>query len=140
MSYEVGSVDIAKYSLPSGYKEMCFVDLEKVNISNLFDYPQIRTYVLNRVEKNVFFFYDGGFDADYIPDLGVSYYPYFSCLDRKGAVEVRIEGAEGKGKIRLPVRKEYCENAFRKPWGCLVLDIIFGEGYRQGCHDDYDIC
>jgi len=141
MSYEVGSVDIVRYALPSGYNEICFVDLDKVNITNLFDYPQIANYVAGGVEKNVFFYSNDGFHADYIEDLGIKYYPYFSCMDRKGIVDVRIEGRDGKGKLRLPAKREYCENADAAgPWACNALDLTFGEGYKQDCYDDYKLC
>jgi len=141
MSYEMGSVDVVKYPLPSGYSEICIVDLEKVNVTNLFDYPQIRSYIISGAEKNVFFFSNDGFHADFISDLGVLSYPYFSCIDRKGAIEISIEGGEGKGKVRLPPKKEHCENAAaNSPWGCLVLDYTFGEGYKEDCKEDYGFC
>lgn len=145
VGFEIGSVKIEKYDVPSNFDEVCFVDLVHVDVSDLGDYPIIQNSVESGANKNIFLMGEQGFETMYIEDLGVFYWPHYSCLSpRTGKIELEIEGV-GYGAAVKVVERDYCNNAQIFDM-CLGLDLAFCPdykldcGYRAKCCEKYKLC
>ena len=140
LSNDYGSVRIEKYKLPSGFDEICFVDLKNVNPSDIVNHPIIKDSVESGVKENIFLLGKNNFDTLYVKDLELSSYPYLSCISSKiGSVELRIEGKGNAVVIKTPPYQKYCQNA--KNGGlCNGLDIVFGSEYKSECCKEYGLC
>jgi hypothetical protein len=140
LSSDYGSVRIGKYKLPSGFDEICFVDLKNVNPSDIMNHPIIKDSVESGVKENIFLLGKSNFDSIYVEDLELSSYPYFSCISSKiGSVELRIEGKGNAAVIKTPPSQKYCQNA-QDGGLCDGLDIVFGSGYKSDCCKEYGLC
>lgn len=145
VGFDIGSVKIEKYGVPSTFDEICFVDLRDVVVSYLGNYSIIQDSVESGANKNVFLMGEGGFETMYIEDLGVFYWPHYSCLStRTGIIELEIEGV-GHGAAVKVMEREYCNNAEILDM-CLGLDTVFCPdykeecGYRAKCCEKYNLC
>lgn len=103
MSYSYGSVSKKILTVPSGYEEVCFVDLDcfaekKCTFDDDFKYPIIKNYVESGAKENVFLkdksFYGGNITVVEDKDG-------FDCITvARGKLNLRIEGiANSKAQI-----------------------------------------
>jgi hypothetical protein len=89
------------YNLPSGYKELCVVDLKQVKPEDIIGHPLIRDSVDSKAQANVFLLGDK-FENFYAKDLAVAEAPFYSCVNAKsGQVEVRMEGHGDSTLVKL---------------------------------------
>lgn len=141
MSFDKGSVKVEKYRPPSNFDEICFVDLEEVDPTNINN-SVIRDSVESGARKNLFFIGKDDFESDYIEDLRLFYFPFFSCIKPR-PVELRIEGRGDGAAVRaVPPDKELCLSAndhSDREAMCNALEV-FGLGYRKDCCDEYGLC
>ena len=92
---DFGTVSIKEFQVPSGYKEICFVenyfDLDP-NFASSFeaDYPLIVDSVSSGIEKNVFLVKDVSMESFYVGKIDVS--PDLYCLPAGSAIKLSIEG------------------------------------------------
>lgn len=139
-SVDYGDIKIEKYNVPTSIDEICFVDLNKVNPSDIMNHPMIKDSVESGVKENIFLKGKKYFETIYVEDLVLSNYPYFSCIQSKiGSVKLRIEGKGNIAVIKTPSSQKYCQNA-QDGGLCDGLDIVFGPGYKSECCKEYGLC
>ncbi len=149
IGFDIGSVKIGKYSVPSTFDEVCFVDLRYVDVSELGNYSIIKDSVESGANKNVFLIGEDGFETMYIEDLGVFYWPYYSCLStRTGKIELEIEGV-GHGAAVKVMEREFCQKANDDSANpeemCNLLNVLCPDyktecRYRAKCCEKYKLC
>lgn len=132
---EFGSKLKKTYSLPSGFDEICFVDLNSVSLEEV-DKAFVKTSVESGVRDNVFLF---GADTESFHVDGLKLLePFYYCIV-SDSVSLTIEGVGGSALVYTPVYEKYCQNAQSGDL-CEGLDIAFYEGYRDGCCSKYSLC
>jgi hypothetical protein len=135
---EVGSVKIAKYKIPAVFSEVCFVDLDNIDVDPL-DNPIIEDAVNSGSDRNVFLAGEDNFESLHIDDLGVVFHPNYVCLHpRSSILELKLEGTKYGVGVKV-VDKEICERAPSVQNACAALDL-FGAGYRVECCAKYQKC
>ncbi|MGV8141764.1 MAG: hypothetical protein ACP5NW_04970 [Candidatus Woesearchaeota archaeon] len=135
-----GSTYTAKYSLQDDFDKICFVDVARVSLTNLNEYPIIRNSVEEGVENNIFLYGEKSFGAFAIKNLGVSDYPYIYCTNsEKGLIEIKMISMGDFIAIKSGPYEDYCRNAQERDL-CSGLDILFDTGYRIGCCNKYNLC
>ena len=149
VGFDMGSIKIEKYSVPSTFDEICFVDLRYVDASDLGDYSIILDSVESGANKNVFLMGGSSFETMYIEDLGVFYWPHYSCLStRTGKIELEMEGV-GHGAAVKVIERGLCQMANDDPIDpesmCNVLNLLCPDykqdcGYRVKCCEKYELC
>lgn len=149
VGFDIGSVKIGKYGVPSTFDEICFVDLRYVDVSELENYSIIKDSVESGANKNVFLMGEDGFETMYIEDLGVFYWPHYSCLStRTGKIELEIEGV-GHGAAVKVMEREFCQKANDDSANpeemCNLLNVLCPDyktecGYRAKCCEKYNLC
>ena len=130
-----------EYTLPEGFNELCFIDLQNVKSEDIINHGIIQDSVESKVKKNIFIIGDDNFESIYVESLAVSGYPFYSCTQAdKGNIEIEIIGqGNQKPSIKIPAYEKYCENA--EDGGlCNGLDVIFYVGYQAECCSKYDQC
>lgn len=86
VSFDYGTVKKAEFLVPSGYKEVCFIDLNKPTIP---DDPVIEDSVKSGVEKNVFLVAQVAEESFYVGNITVK----DPCMAVKGGkIKIRLEG------------------------------------------------
>ena len=140
LSSDYGSVKVKEYQLPPGFDEICFVDLEKVDTENIFNYPLIKDSVKSGVKANVFLLRenDNKFEESYIEGLKLQNFPYYSCVKSKKA-ELTIQGLGDGAVVKAPPNEKYCKNA-QDDNLCNLLDSVLGSGYKAECCTKYSLC
>ena len=140
IAIKAGTVKTEKYSLPSGYSEVCFVDLEHINPDDIMNHPLIKDSVESNAAQNVFLIGPDSFETYYIKALQISNYPYFSCHNiMMGTIELQIEGKGDAAAVRPSAYEHYCQNAHDYDL-CDGLDIFFGPGYKNECCAKFELC
>ena len=147
IGFEMGSVKVESYNIPSTFNEVCFVDLEHVNLFWL-ENPLVEDSVSSGGNKNVFLIGKNSFESFYVEDLGVFYYPHHTCIyTRTGTFELETEGT-GDGAAIKSLKRDFCEEAdeSQNGWMCYALDFQFCPdyqpdcGYKALCCEIYDLC
>ena len=134
------------YELPSGYGEICFVDLENINMLDIVDKPTIKSSVVAGIGNNVFLFGREEFKSFYIEDIKVSSYPYYNCVKGiSGKIEISAQERNGEVIVKLLPNSNFCRNAQNKRLDdgsnlCGYLDSLFFEGYKEECCENYGYC
>lgn len=124
--------------LSSELSEICFVDLDKVNPENIKDYPEVKK-IVERKKGNVFFINDKT-ENIYIANMKVENYPYFICVPYSEINNLEYSYGEYQERIiQTPLNQEWCQKAQEKEL-CKGLDIVFGEGYKNKCCENYNLC
>ena len=113
LSGDFGSIKIKEYKLPSGYEEICFVDLK--NLKSLEDdtdftlenviinHPIILDTVKSNTQKNVFLFGPEGFKTFYVNELQIADVPYYSCIKSNiKSIDLEIEGKGDGSVVKTP--------------------------------------
>ena len=136
LSGDFGSIRIKEYKLPSGYEEICFVDLTNANSEDIINYPIIADSVKNGVQKNIFFLGTEDFETFYAKGLKLPVYP-FSCFKPKpGSTKIAIEGLGDASLLKAPPNEEYCDGAQQNNL-CKELESTFGIDYLKRCCEEY---
>lgn len=135
-----GSSVTKKYSLPTGFNEICFVNQDLVKTADISSYPIIQDSVSSGSDNNVFLIGPKGFGAFYSPDLNLVDSPYFSCVSvTNGLDSVTFISFGDSVSIKATAYKKYCQNA-QDANLCNGLDITFGPGYLAECQSKYNLC
>ncbi|OGM01323.1 hypothetical protein A3K72_03025 [Candidatus Woesearchaeota archaeon RBG_13_36_6] len=106
ISHDYGSVKNEEFIVPTGFQEVCFVDLSKITAvlagREIDSYPIVKNYI-NSIEgenaepKNVFLI-PPGTESDYVGNISVD--GGFLCFDAsQGRIRVRLEGLGNRAKI-----------------------------------------
>ena len=128
---EYGSLSVEKYSLPSGFDELCFVDLKNINASDILNRSLIRNSVRSNVQMNVFLLKKNSFESFYVETFELFGYPYIFCMPADGSVDLTIAGKGRSAVIKTPPNEKYCWKAQNASL-CDGLNVFF-EGYKQDC-------
>ena len=90
-----------KFSLPSTYDEICFIDsnVENINSENIYN-PIIRNKIENKVQENIFLMKKGKVQHSfYVEDMDVL--GDYLCLENKGQLEVWFRGTGKYACLKL---------------------------------------
>jgi len=92
-----GKIEVKKFSLPSGYSEVCFFDINKeIETNALNKYPLVKDSIASKTKKNVFLIKDKDMKYSfYAENITFSDYPFYYCYKTEGGF-VQI-GFENRG-------------------------------------------
>ena len=139
LSSDYGSVKVREYNLPSGFDEICFVDLENVNPELIPNRPIMEDSIQSGVKKNIFSLRENDIETFYIEGFKLSD-PYWSCIQPKsGNIELRIEGIGNAAFIKTPPYIKHCKNA-EDEGVCNLLDGFFYTGFKEECCEEHKLC
>jgi hypothetical protein len=140
LNLEYGSAKVREYKLPSGFDEICLVDIGKVDSNLLGNHPLIKDSVESGVKQNVFLSGRDRFKSFYIEGLQLSF-PYFSCATpTESGVELQFESAGDKSIVTPPPNEGYCRRA-EQDGLCYVLYLLEENyNYTKRCCTDYGLC
>ena len=138
-----GSYSTNKYTLPNGFNEICFVDINNAKLSDVKNYPIILDSVKSGSTNNVFLFGPKNFGAFYVDNLGNFENPYITCSEAISSVsEIKLFSLGDVVFVNAGAYKKFCEVASKLTLsdgssGCTGLDIAYYVGYKQDCCDKY---
>ena len=103
ISSDYGSIKVEEISVPTGYREVCFVDLS-TNAVPAFpeEYGLIQNYVddviNNNAEPRNVFLYPEGIESVYVGEIEVE--DDFLCVDVSyGKIKIKLEGFGNRAKV-----------------------------------------
>ena len=132
-----GSLGIKEYQFPSGFDEICFVDLNNFDPETFDGYRVIEDSVRSKAEQNVFLLGDK-VETFYIENLQLYYDPYYSCVEGGEKIKLKIEGQGDVAILYLPYKK-HCQNAHDNSECESFLDWL-NPGYSAACCEEYNLC
>ncbi|MBW2989102.1 hypothetical protein KY358_02155 [Candidatus Woesearchaeota archaeon] len=136
---DYGSLRTKFYDLPSGFDELCFVDLQDVDTSYILEKPLIKDSVTSGINENIFLIGKGRIENIFVEGLALTNFPYFVCLrPNSGRIKLKIEGSGDKASIKI-TSITHCKNA-EDSGLCSGLDVVFGEGYENDCCEEHGLC
>lgn len=140
---EYGSVDRKQLRVPTGTKEVCFIDITKRSkvlsspIIKADKYNRMRSIIESGEKKNIFFLIqqDPHIIAIYEPGICFDHYPYFVCFEPRA--DILNLYLEGKGSCALIVMEyKVCEKMIyeegrTEEQGTISQKISFGSIYAK---------
>jgi hypothetical protein len=156
LSNDYGSIKIKEYKLPSGYDEICFVDLENIKSFNpenlIIGHPIILDSVKSGAKKNIFLFEKNNLQTFYVEELRLPNLPYYSCIQLpKSTTKLAIEGKGDSSIVKTPPNEEDCkfadefddadgENSENGEDLCDEFNEDFGDLYISTCCTEWGSC
>lgn len=100
ISSDYGSIKVEEISVPTGYREVCFVNLSNNAVPD--DYGIIQNYVedviTNNAEPRNVFLYPEGIESVYVGEIEVE--DDFLCVDVSyGKIKIKLEGLGNRAKV-----------------------------------------
>ncbi len=144
--YSLTGAVVKDYTLPQGYNEICFTDMEDVEAVNVVDNQIIQGNVVRGVFRNVYLFGEDKKTSFYVDGLNLGHFPYYACAKAEnGKVEVELTSDGTEVDAKLPVNEKYCKNSQETLFDdgsslCKYLDNVYYEGYKEECCSGYGYC
>ena len=100
-----GSVKIEEFTVPSEYRKVCFIDLDKGNTVPVSEYPIVHNYVDSVIKNNAelknVFLIPPGTESEYVGNITVEgNFLCFSATSNK--IKVKLEGLGRLTRISSP--------------------------------------